>query len=79
MQRDGKLQMLRKGLGYTQQDLADALGVRREQIAMYETGERRPSVNFLLKLKEKFGLSNEWIGAWACEMAKQKRNAGTED
>ena len=79
MQRDGKLQMLRKGLGYTQQDLADALGVKREQIAMYETGERRPSVNFLLKLKEKFSLSYEWIGEWACEMAKQKRNASTED
>lgn len=79
MQRDSKLQSLRKTLGYTQTQFANILGVPRTQITMYETGERLPSVMFLLKLKEKFSVSYEWIGAWACELAQQKRTAGTED
>ena len=78
MQRDGKLQKLRNALGYTQEKFAHELGVRREQIAAYEIGERRPSVTFLLKLKETFNLSYEWIGEFACEVAK-KNNACRED
>lgn len=78
MERDEKLQNLRKALGYTQEKFAHELGVRREQIACYETGERRPSISFLLKLKETFNLSYEWIGEWACEIAK-KNNASKED
>ena len=78
MKRDGKLQKLRNARGYTQEKFANELGVRREQIAAYEIGERRPSVTFLLKLKETFNLSYEWIGEWACELAKQN-NASRED
>ena len=79
MQRDGKLQTLRKTLGYTQTQFANILGVPRTQITMYETGERLPSVQFCLRLKETFNLSNEWIGEWACEVAKQKRAVSAED
>ena len=78
MERNEKLKNLRLALGYTQEKFAQQLGVRREHIAAYETGERRPSVSFLLKLKETFNLSYEWIGEWACEVAKQKRNASTD-
>lgn len=79
MKRNEKLQNLRKTLGYTQEKFANILGVPRTQITMYETGERLPSVSFLLKLKETFNLSYEWIGEWACELAKQKRNFGADD
>lgn len=78
MERNERLKNLRLALGYTQERFAHELGVRREQVAAYETGERRPSVSFLLKLKETYNLSYEWIGAWACEMAKQKRNASAD-
>ena len=73
MGRNEKLKNLRLTLGYTQEKFAQELGVRREQVAAYETGERRPSVSFLLKLKETYNLSYEWIGEFACEVAKQKR------
>ena len=79
MKRNGKLQNLRAALGYTQVEFANILGVPRTQITMYETGERLPSVLFCLKLKETFNLSNEWIGAFVCELAKQKRNASTDN
>ena len=78
MKRNEKLHNLRKTLGYTQTEFANVLGVPRTQITMYETGERLPSVSFCLKLKETFNLSYEWIGEWACEMARQKRNVGTD-
>ena len=71
MKHDNKLQILRNALGYTQERFANELGVRREQIAAYENGERRPGVRFLLKLKETFNLSYEWIGEFACESAKE--------
>lgn len=79
MKRNGKLQNLRAAMGYTQTEFAALLDVPRTQITMYETGERLPSINFLLKLKEKLNLSYEWIGEWACELAKQKRNSNTND
>ena len=79
MERNEKLKILRQALGLTQEKFAQQLGVRREQVAAYETGERRPSVSFLLKLKETYNLSYEWIGEWACEVAKQKEHAGRND
>jgi transcriptional regulator with XRE-family HTH domain len=79
MKRNEKLKNLRRALGYTQTGFAELLGVPRTQITMYETGERQPSVNFLLTLKEKCNVSYEWLGEWACELAQQKRNVSTED
>ena len=77
MNRDNKLQKLRKELGYTQEKFAKVLNIQRAQLAMLETGARIPNTMFLLELKETFNLSYEWIGEWACETAKQKRNADT--
>lgn len=72
MERNGKLQKLRKAMGYTQQEFANILNVPRTQIVMYETGSRKPSAAFCLKLRETFNLSYEWLGEWICEVAKQK-------
>ena len=33
---------LRTSIGYTQAELADALGISRSRIGMYETGAREP-------------------------------------
>ena len=33
---------LRKANGYTQEELADALGINRSRIGMYETDRREP-------------------------------------
>ena len=71
MKHDNKLQILRNALGYTQERFAHELGVRREQIAAYEIGERRPGVRFFFFFKAKFNLSYEWIGEFACESAKE--------
>ena len=79
MKRNGKLQKLRAEMGYTQEQFAKLLGVPRTQITMYETGERLPSAMFILKLKETFNLSYEWLGEWACEIAATKKELASTD
>lgn len=77
MKRNGKLQKLREATGYTQEKFANVLGVPRTQITMYETGERLPSVMFLLKLRDTFNLSYEWLGEWACELAQKRKDSSS--
>ncbi len=48
---------LRKQKGWTQQDLADALVVKRPQIGSYEEGRADPRISTLLKIAEVFQLS----------------------
>ncbi|MBQ7564159.1 MAG: helix-turn-helix domain-containing protein [Lachnospiraceae bacterium] len=45
-----KLKELRKALGYTQYDAAEALGVVRQTYSHYETGKRVPNSEILFKL-----------------------------
>lgn len=52
MQICKKLQQLRKNANMTQYELADKIFVSRDLISKWETGERRPSYNHLIKLSE---------------------------
>src|SRR5262245_60317188 len=46
---------------YTQQDLADAVGVGRVTINRIESGKQRPTVDLALKLGKKLGTSVETL------------------
>ncbi len=54
-----RIKELREQLGISQQRLADLLGVLRPTISQIENGERRVSVDELIKLSEIFNLSVE--------------------
>ncbi len=54
-----RIKELREQLGISQQRLADLLGVLRPTISQIENGERRVSVDELIKLLEIFNLSVE--------------------
>ncbi len=54
-----KLQHLRQHANITQYELADRIFVSRELISKWETGERRPSYNYLIKLSEVFSCDVE--------------------
>lgn len=47
----------RKRAGYTQQSLADALGIERARLANWETGAIWPSASWLPKLADLIGCS----------------------
>jgi transcriptional regulator with XRE-family HTH domain len=56
-----RLLLLRKALGYSQPALAQLLGQASGTWAMYETGDRRISLDEALKLCARFGASLDWI------------------
>ncbi|HET8858835.1 helix-turn-helix domain-containing protein [Marivirga sp.] len=54
---DSNIKYLRKEKGWTQQDLADELGVKRPQIGSYEEGRADPRIQTLMKLSDLFNVS----------------------
>ena len=51
------LRLMRKKYGYSQEQVADFLGVTRFTIANYESGRRKPSVRILKKLAALYKVS----------------------
>ena len=56
-----KLKGLRKGQNLTQQQLADRLGVAKSVISYYESGERFPSYDILLKISHLFRVTTDFL------------------
>lgn len=58
-----KMKEARKRLGYSQDVLAEKLGVSKVTVCWYENGERTPSLEHFLELSEILELSlNELVG-----------------
>jgi len=51
---------IRKSKGFTQQELADKVGITRQQISAIETGQSRPSVNTAMRIAAELGIQ------WDC-------------
>jgi|LSQX01.1.fsa_nt_gb transcriptional regulator with XRE-family HTH domain len=45
----------------TQQALADTLGVSKQMISLIETGRQKPSLEMLISLSMKFGVTLDWL------------------
>lgn len=56
-----RIKELRKSLGMTQQDFADALHVSRNNIAGYETNTRKPSEAVVSLICKEFDVNEEWL------------------
>lgn len=54
-----KLEEIRKKFNYTQEELADKLGVSRQTINSLENGKYNPSIQLAFKLAKFFNLSIE--------------------
>ena len=52
-----RIKNLREELNMTQQELADKLEGAKSTVAMYEKGNRKPSLEVLVKLSEIFDCS----------------------
>ena len=53
--------LLRATNNYTQQEIADVLGLSVKQICMYENGEYVPSVISIYILSKLYDISMEWF------------------
>ncbi|MBO4637106.1 MAG: helix-turn-helix transcriptional regulator [Clostridiales bacterium] len=56
-----KLRALRKSKGYTQEELAERLGLSRQAIAKYESGQGYPDIGNLIGMSELFNVTVDWL------------------
>jgi len=61
MKLEEKLQMLRKNNGYSQEQLADKIGIARQTISKWENGQAIPELNGLILLSELYGVTIDRI------------------
>ena len=66
---------LRKEKHYTQQFLANQLGVKQSTIAMWETGKSVPSTNILLRLSDILKVSVVDLYNSFDKVKEQKKNS----
>lgn len=56
-----RLKQERLSRGYTQKQVATALGVTYNAISQYESGTREPSIDLLIKLCKFFDVSADYL------------------
>lgn len=56
-----QLKIIRRANKFTQQELADAIGIERSTYASYETGRNKPDVVLLSRIAKVFGVSSDYI------------------
>lgn len=56
-----QLKIIRRANKFTQQGLADAIGIERSTYASYETGRNKPDVILLSKIAKVFDVSSDFI------------------
>lgn len=61
MKLNEKINYCRKKAGLSQLDLADLLGVSRQSVSKWETGEANPEVTKIPQLAKVFGVSADWL------------------
>ncbi|MCE5168929.1 helix-turn-helix domain-containing protein [Paenibacillus profundus] len=52
---------LREGKGWTQEELAELLGITRAALSHYEKDRRKPDFETLTKLADQFGVSIDYL------------------
>ena len=60
-----KLQLIRKNLGLTQEELGEKLGVSRQAVAKWESGQVYPDIYNLIQISNLMNVSVE-IGRASC-------------
>jgi transcriptional regulator with XRE-family HTH domain len=61
MRLQEKILYCRKKAGLSQEALAEQLGVSRQAISKWETGDAVPEINKLLLLANAFGVTTDWL------------------
>lgn len=61
MKLSEKIYDCRKKAGLSQEALAEKLGVSRQAVSKWETGESEPEIGKLKRLAEVFGVSVDWL------------------
>ena len=63
-----RIKQLRKALGFTQQEFAERIGVKRNTIAQYEIGRNEPIGSVINLICKEFNVNEEWLRNGTGEM-----------
>ena len=63
-----RIKQLRKTLGFTQQEFAERIGVKRNTIAQYETGRNEPIGSVLNLICKEYNVNPAWLRNGSGEM-----------
>jgi len=64
------IKLYREANSLTQKEIADYIGVQREVVSYYETGERNPPVAILMKISDVFGVELDELLEESLDIAK---------
>ena len=56
-----RLQEQRKKAGYSQEQVAEQLGLSRQAVSKWESGQGKPEIDNIVKLMELYGVSADYI------------------
>ena len=56
-----KLQLIRKNKGFTQEELAEKLGVSRQAVAKWESGQVYPDISNLIQISNLFNVTVDYL------------------
>ncbi len=56
-----KLQLIRRSKGFTQEQLAEILGVSRQAVAKWESGQSYPDISNLIQISEQFHVTVDYL------------------
>lgn len=68
-----RIQHLRKSRGFSQEELADRVGVSRQAVSKWESGQSMPDLEKVISMSELFGVTTDYIlrGSEGTELGKQ--------
>jgi len=56
-----RIREARRAAGVSQAALGETLGISQVWLSQWETGKRTPSVEWLVRLADHFGVSMDWL------------------
>lgn len=70
-----RIKELRKALGFTQQEFAEKIGIKRNTVAQYEIGRNQPIDTVITLICREFHVNEDWLRYGEGEMFRpQSRN-----
>ena len=61
MRLEGKIMLLRKQKGWSQEQLAEQLGISRQSVSKWESGASVPDLDKIIKLSQIFDVSTDYL------------------
>ena len=68
-----RIALARKQAGLSQEQLGEQLGVSRQAVSKWESGQTNPDVAYIAELCRLFGVSSDWL-----LLGREERQAGQQ-